>query len=141
MLHNWKLTLKPFKTFWKFLKFKGLSIFAEKNFFFEKFLWPQLAPPPIKTWLRPWVEYKMKSPTIAIWLNNLKRSAYILSIYSTKNLRNYYESYTVMQWFSTWGTRVICDTLTKKLWHFAIIFMWHSWSKNIKKMTPRQKKV
>ena len=45
------------------------------------------------------------------------------------------------QWFSTYDTRVICDTLTKKLWHFAIIFMWHSWSNNIKKMTPRQKKV
>ena len=45
------------------------------------------------------------------------------------------------QRFSTYDTRVICDTLTKKLWHFAFIFMWHSWSNNIKKMTPRQKKV
>ena len=49
--------------------------------------------------------------------------------------------YTLLQRFSTYDTRVICDTLTKKLWHFAFIFMWHSWSNNIKKMTPRQKKV
>ena len=45
------------------------------------------------------------------------------------------------QWFSTWGTRVICDTFTKNFWHFAFIFMWHSWSKNIIKMTPRQNVV
>ena len=25
------------------------------------------------------------------------------------------EASTVQQWFSNWGTRVICDTLTKKL--------------------------
>ena len=42
--------------------------------------------------------------------------------------------------FQPGGTLVICDTLTKTLWHFDFIFMWHSWSKNIKKMTPRQKK-
>ena len=41
------------------------------------------------------------------------------------------------QRFSTCGTRAICGTLTNKLWHFAFIFMWHSWSNNIKKMALR----
>ena len=45
---------------------------------------------------------------------------------------------TVEQWYSTWGTRVICDTLTKKFWHFAFIFTWHFWRKDVKKMTPWQ---
>ena len=51
MLHNWKLTLKPFKTFWKLLKFKDvLLIFAEN--FFEKFIFqscPSCPPPTNKT--------------------------------------------------------------------------------------------
>ena len=45
------------------------------------------------------------------------------------------------QRFSTYGTRAICGTFTKKLWHFAFIYIKHSWSNNIKKMTLRQKKV
>ena len=37
-----------------------------------------------------------------------------------------YVQCTVMQGFSTYGTRAICGTLTKKLWHFAFIVLWHS---------------
>ena len=39
---------------------------------------------------------------------------------------NYCVSISVHQWFSNYGTRAICGTLTKKLWHFAFIFTWHS---------------
>ena len=44
----------------------------------------------------------------------------------------------INQWYSTWGTSFICDTLTKKFWHFAFIFTWHFWRKDVKKMTPWQ---
>ena len=40
-------------------------------------------------------------------------------------------STAVQQWYSTYGTRVICDTSTKKLWHFAFIFSWHFWRKDV----------
>ena len=30
---------------------------------------------------------------------------------------------STLQWFSNWGTRVICDTLTKKLWHCLYLYV------------------
>ena len=48
-----------------------------------------------------------------------------------------YGSYCpVLQWYSTWGTRVICDTLTKNIWHFAFIFTWHFDAKMLRKWHP-----
>ena len=40
-------------------------------------------------------------------------------------------NYTLYQWYSTYGTRVICDTLTKKLWHclYFFIFTWQMFRK------------
>ena len=29
----------------------------------------------------------------------------------------------IQQWYSTWGTRVICDTLTKKFWHCLYFYV------------------
>ena len=67
-----------------------------------------------------------KNKTLSLF-QNLKK----ITDYNTTSVM-----YSVHQWYSTWGTRVICDTLTKKLWHFAFIFTWHFWRKMLRKWHP-----
>ena len=74
-------------------------------------------------------------------IRNTRAAMHTRLVYSVNRIVSLLMYCTVHQGFSTYGTCAICGTLTKNFWHFAFIFMWHSWSNNIKKMALRKKKV
>ena len=66
------------------------------------------------------------TPVLSIRCVTFLRSCYVRPSTNQSSLIRLKMGGSVVQGFSTYGTRAICGTLTKKLWHFAFIFMWHS---------------
>ena len=62
------------------------------------------------------------------------RTAYAFSVLCTLCALVYSTVYTVQLWFSTWGTRVICDTLTQKIvtlrLYFYVTLLTHKYKEN-----------